>query len=347
MKRSSGALEALSLPANAVLDRLMLGVVILDCDARVSFWNCWMSRCSTTLAAQARGRPFAELFDGEVNPQVNTAIRATLNQAHSRVLTHAVHGQLLPLKGPIDRHGQRAPMALNLYLQPLRDPANPDVGCLIQIFDVTGPVNRERKLEQEVYQNRRSSLVDELTGQLNRRAFEQWLGAEWRRQNLVDEPVACLMVDVDQFKMYNDILGHVEGDRCLRGVAHAMARRINRPGDALFRFGGEEFAVLLTTTDKRGASIVAQSLLETVRDLNIQHPVTKAPVTISIGLMAGRPASSAASPDDYVMAADQALYEAKRAGRNCYRVHSSAQSTGVDLSLAGRQAKIVDRELMQ
>ncbi len=331
----------------SVIDKLMLGLIALDEDARVCSWNQWMARHTNIPANQAIGRELGELFPDGVSPALRKAIQCSLSGGMSRMLTHAVHGQLLPLRHGANRQGNPETLALNVFLQPLSATPQTPGRCLIQVFDVTGPVRREQMLEQEVYQNRRSSLIDDLTGQLNRRAFDIWLGAEWRRQQATGEPVSVMMVDVDQFKLFNDINGHVSGDRCLRRVAHAMARRINRPGDALFRYGGEEFAVLLTTTDCRGAAIVAESLLQTVRKLGIPHPATRAPVTVSIGFMAGQPAVNGASPGDYVAAADQALYSAKRAGRNRFRAHPDAEVTDVSLSLAGRRARIFDRELMR
>ncbi len=325
-------------------DLLMLGIIVLDPDGRVAGWNSWMQRHSGLQRQAALGCSLDELFGSGVSPNLLTAVEATLKRSHSRILTHAVHGQLLNLKTGGQNANQGEAMALNLYLVPVRE-AERGVHCLIQVFDVTGSARREKSLQEEVYNNRRSSLVDDLTGQLNRRAFDIWLAAEWRRLALVDEPVTVMMLDVDQFKLFNDMLGHVAGDECLRRLAHTLAQRINRPGDALFRYGGEEFAVLLTTTDKRGAAVVAASLIEAVRGLEIMHPATHAPVTISIGYMAGKPVGHA-RPEDYVRAADAALYAAKNAGRNRAMAHAGCEITEIDPALAGRQAKILDRELM-
>ncbi|MET0430481.1 MAG: diguanylate cyclase [Microvirga sp.] len=157
--------------------------------------------------------------------------------------------------------------------------------------------------------------TDGLTGVANRRTFDDRLRGEWGRAGRDGRSLSLLVLDLDFFKQYNDHFGHGAGDECLKRVAHLL-RTGRRAIDLPARLGGEEFAVLLPDTDLEGATAVAESVRSRIADLCIQHP--KSPmgiVTASIGVTAATP-GTADSGQDLVEAADRALYEAKRAGRN-------------------------------
>lgn len=164
----------------------------------------------------------------------------------------------------------------------------------------------------------RLARFDQLTGLANRRHFEETLAGEWQRALRLRGEVALVIFDVDQFKPYNDHYGHPGGDACLRRLAAAATDLVHRHGDLVVRLGGEEFGVLLPLTPASGASAIADLLRQAVENLRLPHaPGTTHPVvTISAGVASLRPASRY-RPEDLVQAADAALYEAKRAGRNC------------------------------
>ncbi len=162
----------------------------------------------------------------------------------------------------------------------------------------------------------RAAATDALTGVANRRAFEGALDREWRRAARAREVVGLLMIDVDHFKTYNDRHGHQAGDRALRAVAEALAAALRRPADLAARYGGEEFAALLPATDHAGALAVAEEVRRAIAALDLPHmdsPFGR--VTVSVGaasLRARRPDGS----DALIGAADAALYDAKRQGRD-------------------------------
>ncbi len=151
---------------------------------------------------------------------------------------------------------------------------------------------------------------DALTGALNRGAFETFLAAELARARRHRRPLSVVLLDLDHFKRVNDRHGHAAGDHALRRAATIVADH-TRAGDIFSRIGGEEFILLLPDTGLEHAELLAESLRamveETTRD-------DAAPLTVSVGV-AGAEAGQATW--EIVLAADRALYEAKRRGRNC------------------------------
>jgi diguanylate cyclase (GGDEF)-like protein len=156
---------------------------------------------------------------------------------------------------------------------------------------------------------------DGLTGLANRRCFDDTLAAEWERALRLCQPVSLLMVDVDNFKAYNDANGHLGGDECLKRIATAVASEM-RANDLVARYGGEEFAVILPNQSLKGAAIVAERIRRRVEQLQLPNgPGPLRRVTVSIGAATAivGPESSA---NELVATADAALYRAKHLGRN-------------------------------
>lgn len=157
----------------------------------------------------------------------------------------------------------------------------------------------------------RMSRIDDLTGLYNPRALREqlpaWLGPAAR----TGRPMTVLMLDVDGFKAVNDHLGHGAGNEVLRDVAGVLRRAV-RVGDAVFRFGGDEFVVLLSDTAAPGAWVVARRIQETYHAMRQIEPATGYSVSFSVG-MASFPGAGATA-DDLLAHADSALYQAKRAG---------------------------------
>ncbi len=164
--------------------------------------------------------------------------------------------------------------------------------------------------------------TDALTGVANRRAFDDALAQHIGLNPRHD--LALLLVDVDHFKAYNDHYGHPAGDQCLCQVAEALASCLRRPVDLLARWGGEEFAVLLSDADEGVARHVAERICAAVMQQGVAHVASScAPqVTVSIGV-ALVPATQALQPHALLQAADAALYQAKRGGRNRYVMHEA------------------------
>jgi diguanylate cyclase (GGDEF)-like protein len=164
----------------------------------------------------------------------------------------------------------------------------------------------------------RLARQDGLTLLANRRILDEALALEWRRARREHQPLSLLMIDVDNFKKYNDQYGHPAGDACLRTLARLISEVANRSGDLAARYGGEEFALLLPGTDLHGARVIGESLRTVLLQSRLPHGATPSGlVTVSIGAASLVPSADEEDcVEALVAAADQALYRAKGSGRD-------------------------------
>ena len=157
---------------------------------------------------------------------------------------------------------------------------------------------------------------DKLTRLPNRRRFDTAFEAEWRRAARLKVPISLMLMDIDHFKKYNDLYGHTAGDECLSRVAEALGLQIKRAGDLVARYGGEEFVVILFHAPVADARLVAERMCRAVEALCLTHGASSlGVVTVSVGGATVVPAEGQSSKA-LVDQADEALYEAKNAGRN-------------------------------
>jgi diguanylate cyclase (GGDEF)-like protein len=180
---------------------------------------------------------------------------------------------------------------------------------------------RTAELEEQHELLEYMSLTDPLTDLPNRRNFDMRLEIEWRIAIREKQKISFLMLDIDHFKIYNDKYGHQNGDKVLCAIARTIEETLKRPGDFVARWGGEEFAVLLSNTDVEGASKIAEALRANVEKINVSmdsNSIDK--LTISIGVNTQAPEQN--SPlETFISIADKELYRAKEMGRNKICVH--------------------------
>jgi two-component system chemotaxis family response regulator WspR len=175
----------------------------------------------------------------------------------------------------------------------------------------------QRRLLESNRELQRLNNLDGLTGLSNRRHVNEFIATEWKRAIREQVAISVLMVDVDEFKRYNDSYGHLAGDDVLRQVAKSIQATVNRPTDLAARFGGEEFVAVLPSTTRAGAHSIAEKMRAAIEALAVPHQASSCSghVTVSVGGASMVPRRG----EDYSLlidAADAALYEAKRAGRN-------------------------------
>lgn len=230
-------------------------------------------------------------------------------------------------------------------------------GSYNPVFDAAGTPSKIMQIATEItaaVQQRRQNAVlatiDGLTGIANRRSLDLTLNREFNRVTRSGAPLSVLLMDVDNFKAFNDLYGHQQGDRCLAAIAGVLRQSARRSNDCVARYGGEEFMAVLPDTDFLGAAEFAERLRAAVEALALPHRGNGdyRVVTVSIGIATATANAGAASQDveALVGAADKALYRAKAAGRNrclgdaedgfwgdiCARDSAAQQARGGDAS---------------
>lgn len=173
----------------------------------------------------------------------------------------------------------------------------------------------QEELHQAKVKMERLAHRDALTNVVNRRGFDNAIELEFEKAKADKNPLTLLLIDVDHFKAFNDNYGHQAGDECLRAVSSKMEEALCRDQDLLARYGGEEFAVILPNTNKEGALIVAERLLEKVANAAIPHAFSSCAniTTVSIGLAE---LGHQQNVSELIQSTDQQLYQAKSQGRN-------------------------------
>jgi diguanylate cyclase (GGDEF)-like protein len=297
-----------------LMESLSVPVFVLDTHARVTIWNRACEQLTGVPAPEVLGtgdhwrsfydvqRPtLADLIlrTGGDPAQAGQAFATTDNDSR------ATPGLSVESWCDMPRAGRRR------YLAADASPIFGADGQLSAVVETLRDLTDEKMAQAALEQ---LATRDGLTGLANRRCFDDTLQAEWARALRQVQPLSLLMVDVDNFKAYNDAHGHLGGDECLKRVARAVASEM-RANDLVARYGGEEFAVVLPNQSLKGAAIVAERIRSRVEQLQLPCRFAAGHVTVSIGA-----ATAIAGPDNHanqlVAIADAALYRAKHLGRN-------------------------------
>ena len=169
----------------------------------------------------------------------------------------------------------------------------------------------------------RQNIEDSLSGVFNRRYFDSMIANEWNHAVRANSAITLLMADIDHFKAFNDQHGHTVGDECIKLVGYTIKSSVTRMGDTVFRYGGEEFAVILPVTNSDGGKRVAEGIRAAISKLKLlTHDQQELNATISIGVATLTP-DKTMQMENLVKFADQALYKAKENGRNCVVVYEN------------------------
>ncbi|QGT78081.1 diguanylate cyclase [Guyparkeria halophila] len=250
------------------------------------------------------GQTVEDLLPADKASQVLDQIRQSLSE--NRLLKVEYPLAAHEVKGLESADGPREMLWFEGHIQPLAEPVNGERAVVWVARNITPRRDLEEKL-------RRASVIDPLTGVFNRRKLLEVLAERFGEHRRYGEPCAVVMIDVDHFKRVNDQYGHSVGDEVLIAIAE-IGRGMLRENDLLSRFGGEEFVLVLPQTDLDDARQVAERFRRAVIEGLATHFPDIPPVTISQGVAAMREGDT--SHEGALHRADQALYEAKRQGRN-------------------------------
>jgi diguanylate cyclase (GGDEF)-like protein/PAS domain S-box-containing protein len=299
--------------ADKLLEMLAVPAFVLDTRCKVMIWNRACERLTGVERQEVVGTSdhWRSFYHAPRPSLADLVIQERTGEIHS----------LYPLQASKSETGgalcaeswcEMPRMGRSRYLAADASPILDDDGVLVAVVqtfrDLTDEKNAQIKLEQ-------LATRDGLTGLANRRCFDDTLLAEWARAMRQKQPLSLLMVDVDNFKAYNDANGHLGGDDCLKRVASAVASEM-RANDLVARYGGEEFAVILPSQSLKGAAIVAERIRCRVERLQVPNAsAATGHVTVSIGA-ATAIASADTTASQLVAIADAALYRAKHMGRN-------------------------------
>ena len=172
-----------------------------------------------------------------------------------------------------------------------------------------------QELEEANRELEQKNTIDELTGLFNRRFYDQKILAEYRRSKRNLTPLSLIIIDIDHFKAVNDSYGHLAGDYCLVWLSNHIKQSLKRSSDMAFRYGGEEFCLILPDTDPKGAMVLAEALRKVIEQQTCTYKDTQIPLTISSGIFTYIQQDNV-QPEQIFTSADKALYEAKNNGRN-------------------------------
>jgi diguanylate cyclase (GGDEF)-like protein len=296
-----------------MLGQLDVGLVVLDENYQVHFWNAFMENHSGVRSHRAEGRDIFSLFP-DLDAHWFRKKVGSVMMLNTRAFTTWEQRPYMfrfPYHRPIS--SATAHMYQNTTLLPLTGLSGKVDRVAILIYDVTDMAIGRQALSKANADLQRLSRTDRLTGLNNRGYWEECLGQEFARQKRYGPKSSLVIFDIDHFKKINDHYGHQAGDEVIRTTAQLLMRNM-RNSDIAGRYGGEEYVVLLVDTASDGAVYFAERLRKSVESQSITYNDQTIRWTISLGV--SQAAGEMAAAKDWLEAADQALYRSKQGGRN-------------------------------
>ncbi|MCU7553008.1 GGDEF domain-containing protein [Alteromonas sp. ASW11-19] len=304
-----------------LLSSIEVGIVVLNKDFTVEVWNQFMENHSGLLPSRICNTPLFSHF-----PEIDEAwLRAKADPVFSlKTPVFLIWEQ----REYLFRFGSTRPitsdsetMFQNVTMFPLPSTTGEVERLCMLVYDVTDQAMGKRRVERLNEELKVMSRVDGLTGLYNRRYWQERFDYTFKLAQRRNKPTTAMMLDIDHFKAVNDTYGHQAGDKVIQALAQVVKNSV-RETDLAGRYGGEEFAVILTDSSLDNATKVAERIREQAEALTVEHDGQHIRFTVSLGLAEfnqQHPSSLA-----WLELADQALYAAKQNGRNQYRVHGKA-----------------------
>ncbi|HKZ17278.1 MAG TPA: diguanylate cyclase [Geobacteraceae bacterium] len=289
-----------------ILETINIGLIILDKELNIRYWNRWMESHSGISAGKIVGAPVFDFFPALNTPKFQRSCKSVLTFGNFSYFSQKLHHFLFPFKTASSFGSRFQNMQQSCSLGPLRNGDNVITALYITVQDVTELAEYEHKLLE-------MNMKDGLTGIYNRRFLEMRLRDEFERHTRYSRQFSVIMLDIDFFKKVNDSFGHQCGDFILKSVSAKIASII-RKTDFIARYGGEEFCCLLPETALGPATGLAERFRTAIAGLKNVYQDLEIDVTISLGVSEMSPEIS--SPEALLQQADKALYMAKNSGRN-------------------------------
>ncbi|MBC8553068.1 MAG: sensor domain-containing diguanylate cyclase [Nitrospira sp.] len=289
-----------------IFDAINTGILIIDTEFRVIKWNRWMEIHSGLSEDDIKGVNIFDKYPDLDNTKFRRSCKSVFSFGNFSFFSQKLHRYLLPFTSKSLLGNQFEFMQQSCSMGPLRDENNEIKYLFINIEDVTDVATYEHKLLE-------MNIKDGLTGIYNRRFLETKLEEEYKRCKRYKSTFSLIMFDLDHFKNVNDTYGHPCGDFILKMVSSRISAAI-RNVDFLFRYGGEEFCCLLPETKLDAAVLVADRFRADIESQNNVFEEHVLNVTISIGVTEF--IAECESGVDILKKADEALYTAKKTGRN-------------------------------
>ena len=304
-----------------MLQALDVGLVVLDRNYQVQVWNSFMENHSGLRPNKVIGQQLFALFPDIAESWFRRKAESVFHLGSRAFITWEQRPFLFRFKNYRPITGAAAFMYQNVTLVPLASlDGNVDHLGLI-IYDVTDMAVHKLELQQANERLERLNRIDHLTQLYNRGTLEECLEREFQRSRRTFQSCSLLMFDIDYFKKINDNYGHQAGDAVLQATAATLKEAL-RTTDIAARYGGEEFCVILIDTNAKEAQLVAERLRRNMAERHVLYEGQEIRWTISSGI-----AELTELMDDHgqwLECADRALYEAKRGGRNQWRLYKMA-----------------------
>ncbi|HWV16670.1 MAG TPA: diguanylate cyclase [Cellvibrio sp.] len=296
-----------------ILQNIDVGLVVMDKDYKVAMWNSFMQNHSGKAPEDVLNRSLFSIFPELSESWFKHKAKSVFVLQNATFTTWEQRPYLFrfPHYRPIT--GTAEHMYQNSTIIPLPDTKGLVEHICLILYDVTDTAINKIAQQQANTQLQNLSRTDYLTGLYNRGYWEQRLQQEFKRFARYDQPCSLIMLDIDHFKKVNDQYGHTLGDDVIRRVSQIIKEEA-RDLDIAGRYGGEEFAIILTHTDAQGAAVFGERLRTRVEQAEVYYSGTQVKFTISLGI--AQISAQLSDQRTWIEKADQALYQSKSSGRN-------------------------------
>lgn len=300
-----------------LLGSIEVGIVVIDKAFNVQAWNQFMENHSNLLPSQVMGKSLFTSFPDIDEAWLTAKAEPVFNLNTPVFLIWEQRPYLFRFSSNRPVTSASSVMYQNVTMFPLVSSTGEIDRLCMMIYDVTDQALSKLRVEGLNEELKVMSRVDGLTGLYNRRYWQERFDNIYKLAKRREKPVTAIMLDIDHFKKVNDTYGHQAGDKVIQSLARVIKKSI-RETDLAGRYGGEEFAVVLTDATAENAKIVAERIRLLAQALIVEHEGQEIRYTVSLGLAEYNPVCPSAMA--WLEYADQALYDAKLGGRNQSRI---------------------------